>query len=57
MNVPNQKTLQALFDQMQREHPIGGIAARYVDQALKKHPMASDKKSRKRKGSSKHNKK
>ena len=57
MNVPNQKTLQALFDQMQRDHPIGGIAARYVEQALKKHPMSAEKKSRKRKGSSKHVKK
>ena len=57
MNVPNQKALQAMFDQMQRDHPIGNIAARYVEQALKKHPMAADKKSRKRKGSSKHIKK
>jgi len=56
MNVPSQKALLQMFDQMQRDHPIGGIAARYVEQALKKHPIPSDKKNRKRKGS-KHTKK
>lgn len=57
MNVPNQKALQQMFDQMQRDHPIGGIAARYVEQALKKHPVSLEKKSRIRKVGSKHIKK
>lgn len=52
MNVPNQKELLALFDQIQRDHPIGHIASRYVDSSLKKYPLPSaEKKPRKSKGS------
>ena len=47
MNVPSQKELLQLFDQQQHDHPIGGIASRYVEQALKKHP--DEKKQRKKK--------
>jgi hypothetical protein len=38
MNVPSKKELLDLFDRQQRDHPIGLIAARYVEAALKKHP-------------------
>ncbi|OHS94816.1 hypothetical protein TRFO_39005 [Tritrichomonas foetus] len=48
MNVPTQKELLQLFDQQQVDHPIGSIAARFVEQALKKHPPPTEKKSKKR---------
>lgn len=48
MNVPSQKDLLLQFDQMQHDHPIGGIAARYVEQAIKKHPAPEDEKKKPR---------
>ena len=51
MNVPSQKELQALFDQMQHDHPIGSIASKYVENALKRHPPPQKEKTRKRHGS------
>lgn len=38
MNVPSHKELQKAFDQIQQDHPIGGIALRNVEESLKKHP-------------------
>lgn len=38
MNISSQKQLQTQFDQMQRDHPLGGMAVRFVEQAMKKHP-------------------
>lgn len=55
MNLPSIKQLQVSFDQMQRDHPLGSIAARYVDQALKKHPPPNfEEKKRPRKRRVKH---
>ena len=38
MNVPSHKELLKAFDQIQQDHPIGNIALRNVEEALKKHP-------------------
>jgi hypothetical protein len=38
MNVPSEQQLRVLLDQYQRDHPVGQIAARYVEQALQSHP-------------------
>lgn len=42
MNVPSKKELLQMFSQQQHDHPIGGIAARYVEQALAKHPVPEE---------------
>lgn len=56
MNIPSMKQLQVSFDKMQRNHPLGSIAARYVDQAIKKHPPPNfEEKRRPRKRRAKHN--
>jgi hypothetical protein len=55
MNVPTKEKLLELFDRQQRDHPIGDIAARFIDEALKKHPppgAAREKGARYRRGSS-----
>lgn len=38
MNILSMKQLQVSFDKMLRDHPLGSIAVRYVDSAIKKHP-------------------
>ena len=44
MNVLNQKDLLQRFDQQQRDHPIGGVVAKFVDAALKRHSPPQEKK-------------
>ena len=46
MNVPSKRELLQVFNQQQREHPIGGIAARYVETALEKHPALVEEEKR-----------
>jgi hypothetical protein len=35
MNVPTKEKVLELFDRQVRDHPIGDIAGRYVDELLK----------------------
>lgn len=59
MNIPSQKQLQTKFDQMQRDHPLGSMAARFVEQALKRHPPPNydDKKKSRKRRTNKHSRK
>ena len=50
MNVLNQKDLLQRFDQQQRDHPIGGVVAKFVDNALKRHAPPQEKKQKKHSG-------
>ncbi|KAK8842599.1 hypothetical protein M9Y10_025457 [Tritrichomonas musculus] len=47
MNVLNQKDLLQRFDQQQRDHPLGGVVAKFVDNAIKKHSPPPEKKQKK----------
>lgn len=57
MNVPSKKELLQMFSQQQHDHPIGGIAARYVEQALAKHPVPEEPEVSRRKKKSRHSSK
>lgn len=43
MNVMSHKTLQQMIEVKQNDHPIGSIAQRYADQAIKR-TIPNDKK-------------
>lgn len=51
MNVPGHKALQQMIEKAQSDHPIGCIALRYADQAIKRAIPAERKGKRSRKGS------
>ena len=53
MNSPNQRDLFELFDQMQKDQPLGKLVGRYVDQMVKKHAIPTEKKSKKKREKSK----
>lgn len=58
MNVASQKNLQQMIDQMQKDQPIGMITSKYVESALRKHPIATErKKLTKRRSISRHSRK
>ena len=57
MNVPSKKELLQMFSQQQHDHPIGGIASRYVEQALAKHPVPEEPEVSCRKKKSRHSSK
>jgi hypothetical protein len=43
MNVPSRRELLQQFEQQQNDHPVGAIAARYVEQLMKKRGVADEK--------------